>query len=158
RRLRGCLRLRSLGALRLGLLVLTGVGCVVVLGGLGLLCCGFVCRGRHRCDRQFCCLGRDDRAVCLLRFDDFGLDCLDLVAGLELLALGSRCARSALGALGPSFGLGHEYSFNGRPPQGPPSQWLGTIATSLLATGVTAKNSDYPESRRRAPRTVIPIR
>src|SRR5699024_4581523 len=142
--------------LRLGLLVLAGLGCVGVLGGLGLLCCGLVCRGPLRrlgvCGFGVCRLGVD-----CLGLDCLGLDCLHLVAGLELLALGSRCARSALGALGPSFGLGHEYSFNGRPRKGPPSQWLGTIATSLLPTGVAGKNSDYPESRRRAPRTVIPI-
>src|SRR5699024_3123724 len=95
--------------------------------------------------------------VCRLGVACLGLDCLDLVAALALLALGSRCARSALGAPGPSFGLGHEYSFNGRPRTGPPSQWLGTLATSLRPTGVAGKNSDYPESRRRAPRTVIPI-
>src|SRR5699024_52495 len=140
--------LRSLGALRLGLLVLAGVGCVGVLGGFGLLCCGFVCRGLLRCG-----LG-----VCRLGFDCFGLDCLDLVAGLELLALGSRCARSALGALGPFFGLAHEYSLNGQHPQRPPTQWSGTSATSIVATRVTANNSHHPKSRRRAHRTVLPAR
>jgi hypothetical protein len=73
-----------------------------------------------------------------------GLGRLDSFSGFGLLRLGRR--RSARSALGASFGLGHKYSFVGRPSWGRRMNGWGRSQTSLLGAGVTVKNSDYPES------------